>query len=122
MYSLWVFLEYVCESSAISELVGIELARFNKDQVYKIADSLIDAKTEIEKGHITRVEGPSRISPSRGSQHRLTTQRRRDRSFVQVVHNLRRDGRYVAGELTARRSRWPHSRRVGRPLPSSGRE
>jgi len=53
---------YICESSAISELVGIELAHFNKDQVYKIADSLIDAKTEIEKGLVgsqRRLLGPS---------------------------------------------------------------
>ncbi len=53
---------YISESSAISELVGIELAHFNKDQVYKIADSLIDAKTEIEKGLVgsqRRLLGPS---------------------------------------------------------------
>ena len=53
---------YISESSAISELVGIELAHFNKDQVYKIADSLIEAKTELEKGLVgsqRRLLGPS---------------------------------------------------------------
>ena len=52
---------YIRESSAISELVGIELSGFNKDQVYRCADSLIDAKAKIEKGLVSsqkRLLGP----------------------------------------------------------------
>ena len=53
---------YIRDSSAISELVGIELSGFNKDQVYRCADSLIDAKAKIEKGLVSsqkRLLGPS---------------------------------------------------------------